>query len=1435
MSTYWGILEKMRGSQLRMTKYDDEILAHFKREFPEFDPGTTIDEDAMKSKEGKERWRKFIAEYEKRIDDYNFGTLMRSNPKWECGPDETIFEPQNEESDRAKKVKWKALFHFSSRAHLPTLCLAALFAIAAGMVVPVQAAFLGRIFDEFSKFGAAEVDAQVLLDEVSKVCTYLVVLGSLGWVLHSGMFMCWLMFGELQGKSARDRLFNGLLRKEQTWYDLRKDGIGSLTPKLQLHVFELTLATAHPLGLSVQCLSTALSSFGLALYYSWELCLVTLSSVPIVALILSFLSSHMQPHIAAQSAHLSAAAHAALSAFSAIETVKCFNGQALELRRYADAVSAAARSYKRQANYLGLQMGFRHVATFGMFVQGFWYGSALLDEGKISAGEVVTTFWAVLLAVLAFTEFLPHIIVLEKGKVAGEENMELEKSGNVRGEIRLKDAVNKAGAMTFVVGRSGSGKSTIGQLLLRFYLPASGSITLDEVPITAIDASWLREHIALVEQMPTLFATSVYDNIAFGRRWRQQRPADRALLDAQVKDAASFALMRDAVADMRDGIHTLVGERGGALSGGQRQRVALARAKVRDAPVLVLDEATSALDAASKGKVMDRVREWRKGRTTVVVTHDIGQIGQEDWVWVLEEGRVVQGGRRWELEEKEGAFKRFVVEEEGAKERDVEAVEAKEPSTVGYGGNLSVPESRRHSRQGSSPNRQSAHSSMSVRSSLEIFSPRVSNERIRLESRMRQSLHVKRLSLMEREKRDSEILGRRRSSLDDAFTPAFHPRSSIQMARRDATKELTPSNEQQTTERSLPIRKILATVWPRLGFWNRAVLFLGMLAALVHAAAIPMFSYLFAKLLGTFFIPEDREVKARLYCLAVLGITVGDAIATYLMHFLLEYSGQGWVNSIRLEAMRRILSQPLQFFSDDKNNVSTLTEASSHYAEEMRNLLGRFAALLLVAALMMIIAVVWSLVSAWKLTLVGLACGPIMHGITSTNERVDNIMERKRSDAIESIGDIFMETFTQLKAVRALTLEDHFRRKYMKATDRALSIGLKKAVFAGIFYGMTNSTIMFIEALLFYYGAKILGEGSTFSVVDVTLVFTQLLFALGNANVLSSMIPQVSSSKDGATRLLKLSRLPLDSYETTGYARMPFVGDIRFNRLTFAYPSRPDVNVLRDVSFTIPAGKCTTIVGHSGSGKSTIASLLLNLHPAGSSNGASTRAPITLSGRDIRRIHTPSLRNLITPVSQTPMLFPASVTANVGYGLLPLPSAWSSSPTPSPRLLSRIRAAATSSGIDGFITSLPQGYDTLIGEDGLGLSGGQAQRVAIARALVREPNVLVLDEPTSALDVESARLVRETVGRLVEEGRGMASGKNGGRKITVVIITHAQDLMTVADRVVVLEHGTMVEEGGYRELLAKRGKFARLIDSGENSGIQFEGMRKANWKGKSWQ
>lgn len=1011
------------------------------------------------------------------------------------------------------------------------------------------------------------------------------------------------------------------------------------------------------------------------------------------------------------------------------------------------------------------------------------------------------------------------------------------------------------GQLTFVVGKSGSGKSTLGNLLVRFYESLTGQMTLDGNPITTLDLEWLRRNITLIQQSSTLFNDTFFQNVAFGA----SDPSNVSL--STVDQACCLALLQSTISGMPDGVNTTIGPGGYNLSGGQKQRLALARAKLRDPPVLILDEITSGLDPVSRTLIMEAIRIWRKGKTTIIITHEVGHIEDEEYVYVLADGSVVQQGLRRDVaQDQSGLFASFVASTDDTSSSSSSSSDGDSDSelsdqepvheaqyakllrgalvdnramSVGLFRRISLradpssmehPLKRAHSSKAPATlaaSHRSVHRSASRKAPITRSASGKLSRTPSIQMVTQRGLGVQKSRTPNaRQVLQQDLEGDRQPSLDSL--EAFFLEHLAKRKDRDKPPK----------ERQLPsMTAILKTVWPTLDKTGKVQLIIGILLCLVIAASNPVFSFFFANLIGGFWIVPGQDNSTSKWAGLLALIAVVDASATFFGYFLMERVAQQSVNTLRAEAIKRILSQPRSWFDKPSHSPSRITQCLDRNAEEMRKLVGMFVPILLTVITMISASLIWALVIRWDLTLVTLAGLPVAIVAARANSLVSDKWEALCDEAAASTNVIFNEILSNIKVVRALTLEHYFSDKHNRSALATYRLGLKRAGFVGLFYGLHQSIVYFLTALVFFYGAKILSEGLT-SVTDVIRVINLLLFSLGTSVAMLGNVPQIAAAKTTAVQMLYYANLShTASHEAQGEKRLLTPLPVRMTNLRFAYPGAPQTQVLRNINLQLDAGTCTAIVGASGCGKSTTAGVLLRLYDPLPTNNPnpfppskpsihpilesptisspslqssffpdSSPPPLTYATHPASTLHTPSLRSHIAYVPQTPFLFPATVRANLTYGL------HDASPL---RSHANVALAARQADIHDFVVSLPQGYDTPLGEGGLAVSGGQAQRLCIARALAHRPKLLVLDEPTSALDAAAAAEVRRVVQGLVGVQRG---GGEGG--MAVVVVTHSKEMMRVADRVVMVEGGVVVEEGGYEELVGRGGKFAGLVGGG---------------------
>ena len=633
-------------------------------------------------------------------------------------------------------------------------------------------------------------------------------------------------------------------------------------------------------------------------------------------------------------------------------------------------------------------------------------------------------------------------------------------------EVSVLDEVTMffaARETTFIVGKSGSGKSTLSNLLLGFY-SASGKLTFDGNPFGSLDRSWLRNNITVMQQQSILFNESILRNIAFGvRDFQSVTPQD-------VEECIYTAALSDTIMGFPAGIHTIVGPEGNLMSGGQKQRIAFARAKLRDTPVLIFDETTSALDQEAADAIMKSIRQWRRNKTTIIITHDLSQVLEDDYVYVMDCGSIVQEGYKARLEK---ANDQGFRELKGPQHQLIKPI-SKTPvqlvsQQTSYGSSDDAPS---QSSPFYAPSPAGIAKNRYLRTMTDTLAtseaPRKLSGQIGIS--LVGELDRKRLPTPFSSQLSLVPIQSEAIQLPQDFSlelTSSHPVKDFTKPKQDnepqRSRSFIEKHSPAKNEQSLSLYKILSTIWSSLGRSQRVCLILGLLAAIGHAIATPVFSWVFSRLIGTYAsnIPNSSEESLQ-WSLAVLLVAVSDGILSFCMHYLLETAGQSWVDTLREKAYKGILNQPQSWFDGEGYSSQKLLDCLNKNGEEMRNLLGRFLGLLTVAMIMMIVAVSWSLILCWKLTLVCLACGPLIYTLTRLSDSVNGRWESKCNSIAQSIGESFAETFGNIFTVRALTLEDYFHCKNTRLVRQATIAGVRRATYSGILFGTSDTAILLV-------------------------------------------------------------------------------------------------------------------------------------------------------------------------------------------------------------------------------------------------------------------------------------------------------------------------------------------------------------------------------------
>jgi len=394
-------------------------------------------------------------------------------------------------------------------------------------------------------------------------------------------------------------------------------------------------------------------------------------------------------------------------------------------------------------------------------------------------------------------------------------------------------------------------------------------------------------------------------------------------------------------------------------------------------------------------------------------------------------------------------------------------------------------------------------------------------------------------------------------------------------------------------------------------------------------------------------------------------------------------------------------------------------------------------------------------------------------------------ISKELQDTLAASTSLAQEKISNIRTVRSFAMETREVRAYQDQMGKVLEKAERDAMTQAKFYGVTGMAGNMIVLTVLYYGGSLV----TTNVLTVGNLASFVLYSayvgIGLSGV-STFYGEMMKGLGASTRLWELTdRTPLIP-PVGGIVPVNPKGQIRFENVSFAYPTRPDQDILKSLNLDIPPKTVVAIVGPSGSGKSTIGSLLLRLYSPNSGS-------VSLDGQEIGSLDPNFLRTYIGTVSQEPVLFSSSIRDNILYG------------APNPEKVSQedLERAAKEANAHNFIMAFPEGYDTLVGERGVMLSGGQKQRVAIARAIIKQPGLLLLDEATSALDSASEHEVKIALERIMR-----------GR--SVVTIAHRLSTIRNADVIVVIDGGQVVEKGSYQELAWKQdGVFSKLVKQQE--------------------
>ena len=515
----------------------------------------------------------------------------------------------------------------------------------------------------------------------------------------------------------------------------------------------------------------------------------------------------------------------------------------------------------------------------------------------------------------------------------------------------------------------------------------------------------------------------------------------------------------------------------------------------------------------------------------------------------------------------------------------------------------------------------------------------------------------------------------------------------------------------------------------------------------------------------------DPTIVLTLIAIGLVAITGLRALASYANTVGFALIGNRVLTGVRAAVYRHLQYLSLSFHTRSRSGELALRVMSD---VGVINDVAVTAILPLAASTLVLFGMVGLMLwLRWELAVLALATAPLFWIRTVKLSGLIKEASRKQRQRDGAMAATAVESIGAIKIVQALSLEKTFSDLFSGANAQSLRAGVRASRLSASLERSVDLFVAVATALVLWFGGRLVLDHAL-TAGDLVVFLSYLKSAFRPARDFAKYTGRLAKATAAGERVLDVLEEEPDVRDLPGARTAPaFSGALRFEGVSFAYESGHPV--LDDVSFEVLPGQWVAVTGASGSGKSTLASLVLRLYDP-------HQGAVMIDGRDIREYTLESLRSQISVVLQDPMLFGASVRDNIAYG----------APQATP---GEIEAAALLASAHGFIQTLPNGYDTMLGERGVTLSGGQRQRIALARAAVRRSSILILDEPTTGLDDENARAVTHGL-------RAIARGR------TTFLVSHDLDLVSRSDLILFLDSGRVVERGTHDELIRANGRYA---------------------------
>ncbi|KAK7264797.1 hypothetical protein RJT34_32408 [Clitoria ternatea] len=1227
--------------------------------------------------------------------------------------------------EKAKTVPLYKLFSFADPLDHLLMFVGTVGAVGNGMSLPLMTLVFGSMINAFG--GSRNTDNVV--HDVSKESLKFVYLAVGTFFASSLQLTCWMITGERQAARIRGLYLQTILRQDVSFFD-KETNTGEVVGRMSGDTVLIQAAMGEKVGQFIQFIATFFGGFIVAFIRGWLLTVVLLSCIPPLALAGAMMSRIVAKASSKGQTAYSTAATVVEETIGSIRTVASFTGEKQAIAKYNECLIKTYKTGVQEALASGLGFGSLYFVFTCTYALAVWFGAKMIIEKGYTGGEVLTVLFAILTGSMSLGQASPSFSAFAAGKAAAFKMFETIKR---KPEI---DAFDTTGRQLDDI----SGDIELREVCFSYptrpdELIFSGfSLTIPRGTTAALvghSGSGKSTVVSLIERFYDPQAGEVLiDGInlkEFQLKWIRQKiglvSQEPVLFTCSIKENISYG--KDGATD---------------------------------------EEIKGAAELANAAKFIDKLPQ---GLDTMVGEHGTQLSGgQKQRVAIAR--AILKDPRILLLDEATSALdaesERIVQEAlDRVMMNRTTVIVAHRLSTIRNSNTIAVIHQGKIVERGShtelTKDPDGAYSQLIRLQEIKGSEQSVANDIEKPES----IVHSRRQS-------SQRSISQRSSRIGSSGHHSFSASDGVPLEPVEGGPQASPSPPEVSLYRLAYLNK------PEI-----PVLLMGTVAAVVNGVILPLFGLLLSKIIDIFFKPAHELRKdSKVWALVYLSLGVVSLLAFPGRFYFFGVAGGKLIKRIRKMCFEKVVNMEVSWFDGAEHSSGAIGARLSTDAASVRALVGDALGLLVQNIAAAIAGLVIAFEASWQLAFIILALAPLLGLNGYVQFKVLKGFSADAKKLYEEASQVANDAVGSIRTIASFCAEEKVMALYQKKCEGPIKSGIRRGIISGIGFGVSFFTMYGVYACSFYAGARLVQDHkATFS--DVFRVLFALSMAALGISQSGSLVPDSSNSRSAAASIFAIldRKSQIDPSDDSGITLEEVKGEIEFKHVSFKYPSRPDVQIFRDLCLNIYSGKTVALVGESGSGKSTVISLLQRFYDPDSGH-------ITLDGKEIQRIQVKFLRQQMGLVSQEPVLFNDTIRANIAYG------------KGGDATEAEIIAAAELANAHNFISSLQKGYDTSVGERGIQLSGGQKQRVAIARAIVKNPKILLLDEATSALDAESEKVVQDALDRVMVNR-------------TTIVVAHRLSTIKGADLIAVVKNGAISEKGKHEALLDKGGDYASLV------------------------